>query len=59
MQSWEGGKGARRKDLEHDAGKRKAKTASSTQILLTQDISITQEQQNDASFEPEVTDHRW
>lgn len=59
IQSSEGCKQSKRKDVEHDARGRKAKTASSTQIHLTLDISVTEERQNDASPRPEVTNRRW
>ena len=55
----EGGKVVRTKDPMYDASGRKLHKASSTQIHLTQEILITQEQHKDASFQFDGTDHRW
>lgn len=58
----EGRKGTRRQDLESDGCERNAVKASrvgNSQIRLTQDISITHEQRDDASLRPVVTDRHW
>lgn len=57
-----GREGTRRQDLESDGCERNAVKASrmgNSQIRLTQDISITQEQRDDASLRPVVTDRHW
>lgn len=59
FQRSKGHKGIGKNNPDYDASGRKVNKASSTQIHLTQEILVTQEQHKDVSFRSEGTDYRW